>query len=145
MSEAPDPRSAEFERRTRALLEDSADALPARTRSRLTQARFAALEHAAHARAAAMLVQWQRWLPAGAVSAVVLAALLMQGGYGPFARPMQPNVATAEAADDLELLADRDALALAQDQSAPGADVDYEFYDWAVSTAQEETGNGVGS
>jgi len=145
MSEASDPRDAEFERRTRALLQDSADALPARTRSRLTQARYAALEPHARSPAAAARAGWQRWLPAGAISAAVLAALLMQGGYGPFPRPMQPGVAAAVAADDLELLADRDALALAQDQSAPGADVDYEFYAWAVSAAQDDTVNGVGT
>jgi len=33
---------------------------------------------------------------------------------------------------DMELLADRDALALAQDQAAPEGELDYEFYDWAV-------------
>ena len=145
MSESSDPRSAEFERRTRALLEDSANALPARARSRLTQARYAALEQAARGRAATAPAQWQRWLPAGAVSAAVLAALLMQGGHGPLPRPIQPGVASAVAADDLELLADRDALALAQDQGAPDADVGYEFYAWAVGAAQEETGNGVGT
>jgi len=145
MSEAPDPRDVEFARRTRALLEESAASLPARTRSRLTQARYAALGQRPGARSVAAPAAWQRWLPAGAVSAAVLAVLLMQGGYGPLPRPMPPSVASVAAADDLELLADRDALALAQDQGAPGADVDYEFYDWAVGAAQEETDNGVGT
>ncbi|MBS0388860.1 MAG: hypothetical protein JSR15_10305, partial [Proteobacteria bacterium] len=93
MSEAPDPRDAEFERRTRALLEDSAAALPARARSRLRQARHAALEQYVGARTVVASAAWQRWLPAGAVSAAVLVALLMQGVYDPFQRQMQSSVA----------------------------------------------------
>ncbi len=153
MSETPDPADVEFERRTRALLEHSADSLPARTRSRLTQARYAALEHytgAGAASTASTRAAWQRWLPAGAVSAAVLAALLMQGGPMPLPGPLQANVQAGANGDDLELLADRDALALAQDalaqdQSAPGADVDYEFYAWAVGAAQDEPDSGVGT
>ena len=45
-AEELDPQSAEFARRTRLLLERSAQELPARIRSRLTQARYAALERA---------------------------------------------------------------------------------------------------
>ena len=145
MSETPDPRAEEFARRTRALLEDSADALAARTRSRLTQARYAALEHYARARTTGAPGAWQRWLPAGAVSAAVLAVLLMQGGQLPLPDQLQANVPATASGDDLELLADRDAFALAQDQGAPGADVDYEFYAWAVSAARDDSGNGVGT
>lgn len=145
MSEAPDPRAGEFERRTRALLEDSADSLSAHTRSRLTRARHAALEQRLGARAAAARAAWQRWLPAGAVSAAVLAALLMQGRPVPLPESLQASVQATAGGDDLELLADRDALALGQDQSAPDADGDYEFYAWAVSAAQEDAGNGVGT
>ena len=145
MSEESDPRDAELARRTRALLEDSAGSLSARTRSRLTQARYAALEQYAGASAASARASWQRWLPAGAVSAAVLAALLMQGAQTPLPGQMQASVLATASGDDLELLADRDALALAQDQSAPGADVDYEFYAWAVSAAQDDAGNGVGT
>ena len=142
MNEDIDPGDAEFARRTRALLEESAGSLSARTRSRLTRARYVALEHYTAARARA---SWQRWLPAGAVSAAVLAALLMQGGQTTLPVQMQASVAATASGDDLELLADRDALALAQDQSVPGADVDYEFYAWAVSAAQDDAGNGVGT
>jgi hypothetical protein len=144
MSEEPDPASAEFARRTRALLEASAASLPARTRSRLTRSRYAALEQHAAGRTAGGRALWQRALPAGAMSAAVLAILLLVGGP----RSPQPQLASVTGAaggDDLELLADRDALALAQDQGATDTDVDYEFYAWAVSAAQEEAGNGVGS
>lgn len=147
MSEEIDPAAAEFARRTRALLESSAESLPARTRSRLTRARFAALEQHAGprgVRAAAVVARWQRWLPAGAVAGAVLTVLLMQGG--PLAPALrQASVATGAGGDDLELLADRDALALAQDQSAPDADDDYAFYAWAVGAAQDDSGGTVGS
>ena len=146
MNEELDPASTEFARRTRALLEASAASLPARTRSRLTRARYAALEQHAAIRTAGARALWQRALPAGAVSAAVLAVLLLVGG--PRApQPRQASVTGAASGDDLELLADRDALALAQDQGASDADtgVDYEFYAWAVSAAQDEAGNGAGS
>ena len=156
MSDKTDPADAEFARRARALLEDSAGSLSARTRSRLTQARHAALEQYTAASTASARAAWQRWLPAGAVSAAVLAALLMQGGPISLPVQMQASVPAATSGDDLELLADRDALelaqdALAQDQSAPGAaagtgaDVDYEFYAWAVGAAQDDADNGVGT
>jgi hypothetical protein len=152
MSETTDPRGVEFERRTRALLEESAGSLSARTRSRLTQARYAALEQYGATNSASARAAWQRWLPAAAVSAAVLAVLLMQGGPAPLPGLMQASVPPAASGDDLELLADRDALALAQDalaqdQGAPGAsaDVDYEFYAWAVGAAQDESDSGVGT
>jgi hypothetical protein len=145
MNEELDPADVEFARRTRALLDDSAAALPARTRSRLTQARHAALaRHGAAGGMFAKSASWQRWLPAGAISAAVLAVLLMQGGYGPLPSQLQANKVTAVAGDDLELLADRDALELAQDQDGATADVDYEFYGWAVGAANDADG-GVGT
>jgi hypothetical protein len=145
MNEELDPADAEFARRTRALLDESAASLPAHTRSRLTRARHAALaRHGAAGGARAGMVSWQRWLPAGAISAAVLAALLMQGTQAPFLRPMQASVQTAASGDDLELLADRDALELAQDQDGGATDVDYEFYGWAVGAANDAD-DGVGT
>ena len=147
MNEELDPAAAEFARRTRALLEASAESLPAPTRSRLTRARFAALEQHVGpqgARAGAASARWQRWLPAGAVAGAVLTVLLMQGGP-PAPELRQTSVATGTGGDDLELLADRDALALAQDQSAPDADDDYAFYAWAVGAAQDDSNAKVGS
>ncbi len=146
MNEELDPASAEFARRTRALLEASAASLPARTRSRLTRLRYAVLEQHAAGSSAGARARWQRWLPAGAVSAAVLGVLLLVGApHAPQLR--QASFAGAAGGDDLELLADRDALALAQDQGAAevDVDVDYEFYAWAVSAAQDEGGNGVGT
>jgi len=146
MSVEYDPATLEFERRARELLERSAEALPARTRSRLTRARYAALEGAAPRATAVGRGSWRRWLPAGAVSAAMLAVLLFVG------HPHVPAVPQGSVAggEDLELLADRDALALAQDQmgegqAAPDQDADYDFYSWAVSAAQDEGNGPVGS
>ena len=47
--------------------------------------------------------------------------------------------------EDFEMLADSSAFALAQDQLSQGGDVDYEFYDWAVNSAQDERGGEAGS
>jgi hypothetical protein len=135
-----DPENEEFARRARALLEESAETLSARTRSRLTRARHAALDARGGLRAGAGYAAWRNWLPAGAVAGAVLAVLLVVG------RSPSPEVqrASVGGGEDLELLADRDALALAQDQAAQEGELDYEFYDWAVSTAQDSSG-GLGS
>ena len=110
----------------------------------MTRARYAALEQHAAGRTAGTRALWQRVLPAGAVSAAVLGVLLLVGApHAP--QQQQASVTGTASGDDLELLADRDALALAQDQGAADTDVDYEFYAWAVSAAQDEAGNGVGS
>jgi hypothetical protein len=135
----PDPRAVEFERRARALLERSAGELPARIRSRLTRARYAALEqsrlHRMH-----RFATWQRWLPAGAAAIAVLAVLMM---VGPHRGPELPQAnATSE---DFEMLADSGALALAQDQLSAGGDVDYEFYDWAAHADPDERAGEAGS
>ena len=136
MKDELDPEVAESSRRTRALLERSVDELPAGIRSRLTRARYAALErgnrpgpHAGNADGA-----WRRWLPAGAAAGAVLVVLLVQA---PRFGPDLPKAASA-GAEDLELLADGGGYALAQDPLSQDADVDYEFYDWAVATAQDE-------
>ena len=131
-----DPQSAEFARRTRALLERSAAELPARIRSRLTGARSAALE-----RRGVRLASWHRWLPAGAAAAALLAVLVI---VGPRLGSELPQ-ANSGSGEDFEMLADSGAFALAQDQLAQGGDVDYEFYDWAVTTAQDERGGEAGS
>jgi len=130
-----------FARRASALLQASVADLDGATRSRLTRARYAALEQRSRATSHTAAL-WQRWLPAGAISAAVLSVLLVVGQSG--SPPMLP-AANSGAADDIELLADADGLALAQEQ-----DVDYEFYEWAVGSARDaapggtvnDTGNG---
>ena len=129
----------EFARRTRQMLEQSTATLNANTRSRLTRARHAALDQLHAPRGAAQ--HWRRWLPAGAAATAVLALLLVVG-RDPV--PMAPQPGTGNG-DDLELLADSDALALAQDQGTQGQDVDYDFYEWAVTAADDPGSDAVGS
>lgn len=134
--------------RARALLQQGAEGLDGRTRSRLTQARHAALAAAAAPRGlagalAAWLAwpsagRWQRWAPAGALAASVLVVALLVTRM-----PGTPGVAVhaTGGGEDIELLADSDALALAQEP-----EVDYDFYEWAVDTdAQDAPAPAVGS
>jgi len=120
--------------RARVLLQESAEGLDGRTRSRLTQARHAALAAAAEPRglfawlmaflAPPSAGRWQRWAPAGALAASVLVVALLVARM-----PGTPGVVThaTGGGEDIELLADSDALALAQEP-----EVDYDFYEWAV-------------
>jgi Protein of unknown function (DUF3619) len=134
-----DSIETEFERRMRALLEASTEELSGQVRSRLTQARYAALAKLSPAPRAPL---WQRWAPAGAAASVVLLALLFTGGH--FGAPTPVAVATAASPiDDLELLADSDAFELTQDQQpASGPASDFDFYEWA---AGESTGTNGGT
>jgi hypothetical protein len=133
--EADNEVDREFERRTRSLLLESADGLSGALRSRLTQARYAALE--AHRSAAP--VRTRGWMGAGAATAAVLVALLILAPHHGGA----PVTALAGGPiDDLELLAESDAVPLSEDQ-----DVDYDFYEWAVNEAdvKTEAGPSVGT
>jgi hypothetical protein len=108
-----------FEKRTREVLDESAARLDGRTRSRLTQARHAAL---------AQLEKparqwWHSYVPAGAAAAAVLAVMIYTGQPG----LEKPRVATNETVvEDADLLADAEAPDFTED----GDDV--EFYEWAA-------------
>jgi hypothetical protein len=139
------PDDTRFERRTRDVLDASAARLPAHVRSRLTRARHGALEELT---AAAARPAWQRWLglgrgaprggfggwgfaPGGAVAAIaIVAVLLWSGRPGSIAPPGLPGEGAAVAAtfEDIDLLADADALELA-------AEGDPEFVEWAALAA----------
>jgi hypothetical protein len=124
---------SEFERRTRALLMQSAEALPGAVRSRLTQARHAALA-ARPARAPSFT---RRWMPLGAAVAVALALLIV---YVPYGHRSLENSVPGAGLEDIELLTDTDAVPLNGDQ-----DVDYDFYEWAAAEAAGAAGPAVGS
>jgi ferric-dicitrate binding protein FerR (iron transport regulator) len=111
-----------FEKRTQEVLEESVGRLDGRTRSRLTQARHAAL---------AQLEQparhwWRSYVPAGAAAAVAVLAVVMWSGPG----IDRQQAASASAADDLELLADADAPDFVDDGE------DLEFYEWAAGEVE---------
>jgi hypothetical protein len=116
-----------FEMRSRALFQDSVDGLDMRVRSRLTQARSAALE-AAHARRP-WLFGWKMWAPAAGVTA---AAILGVGLW--IGSPIgHPAATLAESnIEDLDLVASTDegstdAMEMLQD--------DIDFYDFADKAA----------
>ncbi len=113
MNDQPE-QGAPFERRTREVLEESVTRLDGRTRSRLTQARHAALAQGAKPRQA----WWRVALPAGATAAAVLAVVMLN-------RPPLP-ADTGSAVEDIELLADADAPDFEDDSE------DLEFYEWAA-------------
>ena len=113
MSQEP----TEFEKRTRALLEESSGRLDGRTLSRLTQARHAALDQQRKPARA----PWWRWsVPAGAAAAAVLAVVIWVGHP-----PAVEGPVSLKSVDDFELLTDADAPDFVDD----GEDV--EFYEWA--------------
>jgi negative regulator of sigma E activity len=125
MSKSQEDGVSGLERRTRALLEQSAANLDSRVRSRLTQARHAALDERRRARARRA---WLSWAPTGAVAAAVLGVLLYVR-QGPVGQGPGLLRAAATTTDDLELLADADGMQLAEDAG------DYEFYEWAAAAA----------
>jgi Protein of unknown function (DUF3619) len=125
--------TADFERRLHALLEEGVQRVGGRARSRLNQARHAALAEAARPRRwysprplAARIGGRPWWMPAaGAVAAAVLVAFLLW----PHAPQGYPAV-DASHADDLELIADRDGMELMQGG-------DGQFYEWAMAQADD--------
>lgn len=122
--------TAAFEERLRALLGESAERVSARVRSRLNRARQAALVEADRRRS---VRPWRSsWVPAaGALAAAALIALVLW--------PREPRMgfAAVEAShatvEDLGLLADQDGLDLMKNG-------DGQFYEWAMSQAQSDSG-----
>jgi len=119
-----------FEERSRALFHDSVDGVDMRIRSRLTQAR-----HAAIAAASASRRPWfsriGMWTPAaGVTAAAVLGAMLWLGS------PLDQHAVTV--ADGQSNLEDLDIVASSDESSGDAMDMlqdDIEFYDWADKTA----------
>jgi hypothetical protein len=111
-----------FERRSAALLRESAANLDGRTRSRLNRARQAALDELPAARRPG--VSGYRWAAAGVAAVAVLAAVLLSNRPG---EPLQSPVPLAEvsaAAVDLDLLMAEEELEMLED---------LEFFAWLES------------
>jgi hypothetical protein len=119
----------EFERNARVVLEESARRLDARTRSRLNQARHAALA-AAGGRRRARRGSFTLMPAAGAVAAALLVAVVLwhrePHGTAPAALDGQHA-----AVEDMELLSDNDSIDLMEGW-------DGSFYEWAA--AQSDAG-----
>jgi hypothetical protein len=129
----------EFERQLRALLEEGVQRVGGRARSRLNQARHAALAAAARPRRPWQLPLWSTawagprllWVPAaGAVAAAVLVAFVL------WPQPPQVSspavVANPTTVADLDLLADHDGMELMQGG-------DGQFYEWAMAQAETDS------
>ena len=125
--------TADFERQLNSLLEESVLRVGGHARSRLNQARQAAIAEAArrsHWRLPLRAVEWLRlhllWMPAtGAVAAAVLVGFVLWP-HAPQGYPaVEPNHTTVE---DLDLLADREGMDLMQSG-------DGQFYEWAMAQA----------
>lgn len=106
----------EFEKRTQEILEEGTARLDGRTRSRLTQAR-----HAALAQLERPARRWGgAWMPAGAGAAVAMLAVVLWVG-----KPQAPEVvADNGAVDDMVMLAEAPDFLDDTD--------DFEFYEWAA-------------
>lgn len=120
-----------LELQTRRVLEESLTRIDARTRSRLNQARQAAVAAAAqpaHLAWLQRLFSRQALVPAtGAAAVAALAAVLMLGSGHHVTSTVADN--PANALDVLDLVTDDDAMKLMQEDSS--------FYEWAAA-AQED-------
>lgn len=113
-----------FEERARALLEESTQQLDGQVRSRLTQARFAAVDEARRAR---HRLSWRTWVPAGALAtAAVLAVVLWSGHSAP-----PPSVLGAQSLDDLEIVAGGENFELLEN---------LDFYEWVSTQGSPDIG-----
>ena len=128
--------TTDFERQLHTLLEESVRRVGGHARSRLNQARQAAIAEAgrrSHWRVSLRAVEWFRprllWMPAtGAVAAAVLVAFVLW----PHAPPGYPAVeANHTTVEDLDLLADRDGMDIMQGGG------DGQFYEWAMAQADQ--------
>lgn len=135
MNGHPDDES-NFERRVRALLDESADRVPGHVRSRLTRARHAAIEEAERTRASfwrQFLTSSRGFLPAGTVAAAVLVAMLLLSDR--LGRTPAPGLQQPSTFEEIELLADAEVLELIQE-------ADGEFYEWAAEESDFEGSSG---
>jgi negative regulator of sigma E activity len=119
-----------LETRSRALFQDSVDAVDMRVRSRLTQARHAALDAAAVSSRRPWFLRTRVWTPAvGVTAAAVLGVALFFGSpighHGMSAADMQPNL------EDLDMVASGDGSVDALDMLQE----DLDFYDFADKAA----------
>ena len=121
MSPAEEPLTP-FERNARAVLAESVQRIDARTRSRLNQARHAALAAAAGPRRS-FLSRFTMMPAAGAAAAVLVAVTLWH--HQP-AGDMTGAEGQRLAVEDMDLLADSEALDLVEQG-------DGSFYEWAAA------------
>jgi hypothetical protein len=128
--------SSEFERNARTVLEESVRRIDGRTRSRLNQARQAAVDAAAAPRHSF----WRSFtlMPAAGVAAAVLVAVLLWPHHLGTELPLLEaphSVAEHAGVEDIDLLADGEAMALMEGE-------DGSFYEWALAQTDGGESNG---
>lgn len=129
---ADEKQTKALEQRASALLGESVTRVNARVRSRLNQARHAALEEAAATKGRRTGWRIPAFLPTtGAVAAAVLVALVVTNHRGGSTLPEGGQGGTI---DDIEMLADSDALDLMENW-------DGSFYEWAASESDGTDGS----
>jgi hypothetical protein len=122
-----------FERHARSVLEESVTRVNARVRSRLNQARHAALEEIAVRPRS--FWRFPALVPAtGAVAAAAVVALVLMTHHGAERGVPGTDGGQAAAYDDIEMLTDTEGLDLVE-----GGDGG--FYEWAAS--QSDDGDGA--
>ena len=120
-----------FEERTRALFHDSVESVDFATRSRLTQARHAALEAAAAGRRRPWFARLGFLTPAAGVTAAAVVGVFLWAGS-----PLGHHAATV--ADGQPNLEDLEIVASSDEGSGDAMDMlqdDIDFYDWADKAA----------
>jgi len=125
---ADGPEPGEFEQRSREVLGESVTRVNARVRSRLNQARHAALAEIEPRRTRAFWRMPALMAPIGGVAAAaVLGVMLFHvgGEHG-----LASNVGGQAGYEDIELLSDNDGLDLLENW-------DGSFYEWAVTQDEE--------
>jgi hypothetical protein len=128
----------EFERRAKAVLDDSVTRVSGRVRSRLNQARQAALAElgASGASPAKSFWRWPTLMPAtGAVAAAAVVAFVLM--VNPSGERVFNGGEGGQAYEMLDLLSDNDGLELIEN-------FDGSFYEWAASQAEEGDGGASG-
>jgi hypothetical protein len=115
MSSEHEPGS--LERRMQELLQASAEALDGNIRSRLTRARSAAVEEARKARTP---FAWRTLVPAGALAAAAVLAVVLWSGGSRAPVPATPH----NSFEDIDLLVTSESFELLED---------LEFYEWVAA------------
>ncbi len=129
-----DTESQSFEERSCALFQESVEGIDMRVRSRLTQARHAALEAAAAANGRPWFLRVRTWTPAAGVTAAVLLGAALWLGL--------PSVQHGlSSADNQPSLEDLDIVASSDEGSGDAMEMlqnDIEFYAYADKVANPE-------
>lgn len=119
----------DFESRTRSMFDASIERLDGRTRSKLTQARHAAVEELRQQRRR----PWRRaWVPLSGITAAAVLAIWMT--VGPIGRGTPGAEVPEVSLDEFELVAESPSIDLLED---------VEFYAWiAQQSARPENSSG---